>query len=121
MAKWIGHLLAKIHPSEWDSIAFVLTKDANKKNTPPLSEYELKQTFESSKALEKNNNNERWYKKTEGKESDMWKDVDNKVMTMKSVAEMEKYKAGDRYSMGMPLFDKALGGGLEDGDLIIVS
>ena len=65
MARYTGHILAKIHPSEWGSIAWGIIKEANKKNTPPLDESELRAVFGSIKAKEENNSTERWYQKKE--------------------------------------------------------
>ncbi len=66
MTRWIGHLLAKIHPSEWESIAWNAVVDANAKNMPPLGEGELRSIFNSISNKERNNTTERWYKKAEG-------------------------------------------------------
>jgi archaellum biogenesis ATPase FlaH len=65
MTRWIGHLLAKIHPSEWESIAWNAVVDANAKNIPPLGEGELRSIFNSISGKERNNTTERWYKKAE--------------------------------------------------------
>ena len=62
MARFIGHLLAKIHPSEWENIAYKLALEANQRNTPPLTEYEVKNIFQSIASKEKSNKTERWYK-----------------------------------------------------------
>jgi hypothetical protein len=70
MTRYIGHLLAKIHPSEWETIAWQIAVEANAKNTPPLSEYELKSIFQSISNKEKHNTTERWYKKEEKKKTD---------------------------------------------------
>lgn len=122
MAKYIGHILAKVHPSEWDNIAYRLVEEANAKNNPPLDDRELRTTFESIKNLERRNNSDRWYKKdTHEKDSEMWKEVDNKILLMKDIAAMEQYAWGDRYKMRIPFFDNALGGWFEDWDLCIVS
>lgn len=62
MARYIGHLLAKIHPTEQETIAWQLVKSANQKNTPPLDEYELRSVFESIASAEGANSTERWYR-----------------------------------------------------------
>ena len=68
MAKYIGHILAKIHPSEWDTIAYPTIEQANQKNTPPLADQELQSIFRSICSTEKRNDNQRWYQKEEVKE-----------------------------------------------------
>ena len=65
MAKYIGHLLAKVHPTEWESIAYPKIVDANQKNTPPLSDRELQNIFNSIARTETGNTTERWYVKQE--------------------------------------------------------
>jgi replicative DNA helicase len=121
MAKYIGHLLAKVHPSEWNTIAWTLAQNANAKNTPPLEEMELKNIFNSIEGIERRNNTDRWYKKgDEVRVTNMWSEVDNKIMLMKEIASMEQYSSGDRYRTKIQMIDDALGGGVEDGDLITI-
>jgi len=67
MTSWIGHLLAKIHPSEWDSIAWNAICEANTRNIPPLNERELRTIFNSISSKERNNTTERWYQRAEQK------------------------------------------------------
>lgn len=67
MTSYIGFILAKIHPSEWESIAVPLIQSANQKNTPPLCDNELMNTYNSIAGKEKNNNADRWYKQKESK------------------------------------------------------
>lgn len=62
MARYTGHILAKIHPSEWETIAYPLIQEANTKNTPPLDDRELRSIFDSIINKEKGNTTERWYK-----------------------------------------------------------
>ena len=92
MARYIGFMLAKVHPSEWETIAWNIIVEANTKNEPPLSSNELRNTFQSIVNMEKRNNADRWYKKTEAvEESNIWKEVDNKILPMKEIADMEEY------------------------------
>ena len=65
MSKYVGWILTKVHPSEWNSIAWNAIVEANKKNKPPLPEHELRNTFQSIINLEKSNTTDRWYKKDE--------------------------------------------------------
>ena len=64
MTKYIGHVLAKIHPSEWKSIAFSVVQKANEVNRPPLNDWELRTIFESICSREKRNSADRWYNQT---------------------------------------------------------
>lgn len=68
MARYIGHLLAKIHPSEWQTLAWKAAQEANMKNTPPLPERELMTTFQSIANKEKSSSTDRWYKSAEKEE-----------------------------------------------------
>lgn len=67
MASYIGFVLAKIHPTEWESIAMPLIQSANQKNTPPLCDNELENTYNSIANKEKGNDVARWYKQKESK------------------------------------------------------
>jgi len=63
MVKYIGHILSRIHIAEWDTIAYPLIQQANQKNTPPLPENELKNSFNSICSRERLSNQNRWYNK----------------------------------------------------------
>jgi len=65
MTRYIGHLLVKVHPSEWETIAWNITKEANQKNNPPLLEHELRSIFNSISGKERHNSKQRWYKSQE--------------------------------------------------------
>lgn len=47
MARYIGSLLNRFHPYEWESLAWPETCAANQKNKPPLDEAELRGIFDS--------------------------------------------------------------------------
>lgn len=122
MARYIGHLLAKIHPSEWRNIGLKMATDANTKNNPPLSESELLSIFYSIENIERRNNADRWYRKNEEDvPTNIWKEADNNVMLMKDIASKAEYQQGDKYELGISVFDNAIGGGVEDGDLVVIS
>jgi len=61
-------LIAKVHPSEWESIVWKMFIEANQKNDPPLDEGELRAIFNSITNAEKSNDTERWYQKEETNE-----------------------------------------------------
>ena len=42
-----GKLLRTFAPDEWETVVYPMVKDWNDKNTPPLSEHELRQTYVS--------------------------------------------------------------------------
>lgn len=45
MTKFAGSIMARLHPSLWQSIGWQIFQDANKKNDPPLPEYEIRATW----------------------------------------------------------------------------
>lgn len=61
MVKYVGHVIAKIHPSEWESIAFPVIQEANTANRPPLNDFELRTIFDSICSRERRSNTDRWY------------------------------------------------------------
>ena len=61
MTKYIGHILAKVHPSEWQTLAWDKIKEANLRNSPPLPERELMASFMSIATREKSSGTTRWY------------------------------------------------------------
>lgn len=67
MARYIGSILVKVHPSDWHTKAWSMAAMANQKNSPPLSNNELKAVFESITSAEK--------KKPHGKSEKMSKTV----------------------------------------------
>lgn len=104
MTRYIGHLLAKVHPSTWETIAWREAQEANQKNTPPLSEYELKAIFNSISSKERSNTTDRWYKQQEQKTE---------------VPLLVKGEYTDRYTWGTNGLDKKLAI-IKRGNFIIV-
>lgn len=51
-ASVIGHVLSGIHPNYWIDFGLAGLREWNKRNTPPLSDHELQQTFRSIAARE---------------------------------------------------------------------
>lgn len=125
LTKYIGHLLAKIHPSEWDTLGYQETQRANDKNTPPLSERELQNIFKSICGAERRNTKDRWYKAQEQQEKQQQVDKllngnDDDVVLI-SEATKKKYKAVDNFETGISLFDEAIDGGVNAGNLVVIS
>jgi hypothetical protein len=88
MVRYIGYLLKQITPGEWEEKAWPLTKEANQKNTPPLGEYELRNSYESIRRTE------------EGKNRDVWatEQIEKKAKLLDSLPVKETYKT--RYTWG---------------------
>ena len=123
MARYIWAVLVKTHPSVWETIAWNLAEQANQKNSPPLSQSELRSIFDSIVNMERRNKSDRWYKKNEeeSKESSVWKEEENKVMLLSEISKKEEYQWSERYSTGISLIDESTNGGFQDWDLIIIS
>lgn len=122
MTSYVGHLLTKIHPTEWNTIAWEWIKQANHKNNPPLYERELKTIFDSIKNLEKKNDTERWYQREKNNPNDLWDDEENsEVMQMGEVAKQIQLTTGEVYPLGIKLFDDAIKGGVTSGNLVVIS
>ena len=107
-ARYVGHILAKLHPSVWDTIAWSLIQEANKKNTPPLPDYELRNTFNSIVYRERNSKTDRWYKQAEP----------STVQTVESKLQI-KNDYTDRYTWGTLGMDKTFAI-IKRGNFIIV-
>ena len=56
MTRYVGQVLARIHPSLWDSVGLSMVLQANQRNTPPLSDFEVRQTFQSISNRERTQN-----------------------------------------------------------------
>lgn len=61
MTRYIGHILTKVHPKEWNNIAYPMIELANSRNRPPLPSSELKTIFSSICNRELRDTSNRWY------------------------------------------------------------
>ena len=130
-ARFIGKVLTKVHPSDWETIAWPIVESANTRNTPPLPQNELRRTFESIKGTEKRNSPYRWFKNNSGGEfpapqgfseqPQVLGEQGDEVKHIAEVAESQKIDITDVYSLQMPIFDEVIRGGVIPGDLVVVS
>ena len=120
IVKFIGYILTKIHPDDWEKYAWPLTKEANFKNTPPLPEYELRRSFDSIRETEKSNSPNRFTPSSEKVDLE-WTDSEDDVRLLSEVAKSQKIDLSNPMPMGIELFDKEIRGGLFPGDLVIVA
>ena len=118
MTKYIGHLLAKIHPTEWDTIAWQEAERANSKNTPPITQRELQNIFKSITSTERNNNKTRWYKQQQKIAETPDDDID--IVLMKDATERSG-EYTEAYPLGFPIFDNEMKGGVRAGDLVVLT
>ena len=128
MARFIGKTLVRVHPSEWETIAWSVVESANTKNTPPLTQRELRTTFDSIKRTEIKNSPGRWLNNNYGgtfnnfnNEPEVLSDGEDEVKHITEVAEDQKIDITDIYPLQMPIFDEAICGGVIPGDVVVVS
>jgi archaellum biogenesis ATPase FlaH len=121
MTRYIGKVLKWVHPSDWDTVAWLSISMANQKNKPPLSELELRKTFESIKSAEKRSQIVERHQHTTAPGSDLWKDEEDEVLPFEEVAARQGIDTDDKIPFNIKLFDDATKGGMNTGDLIIVS
>lgn len=123
MTRYIGSVLTRIHPSDWEKLAWTIIASANQKNTPPLSDFELRNSFRSIMETEKRKSPDRWNKKSNNTNTPQaWEsETEDDIVLMSEVAEAQSIKIDDINPLGYPIFDEAILGGSVPGDLIIVS
>jgi hypothetical protein len=143
MTKYAGALHARMHQSLWDNVAWQMFEEANNRNTPPLSDRDLRKIWNSiGKREESTHPGGRVFVLGE-KKHQVWgpeapitvekskdpslekvvdKDFDpNETLHISEVAEMQKIDSTSTYAINMPVIDSALLGGFSAGDLIIVA
>jgi len=123
MARYIGYVLTQMHPADWETEGLEIIKQANSKNTPPLSPYELMTTFNSIKNTERRKNPLGRVNLISQPEQtpEILDDADDEVKHIADVADAQKINSDEIYALEMPCFDKALGGGVNIGDVIVIA
>lgn len=130
MTRYAGAILTQVHPNSWENIAWPMIQLANEKNSPPLDENELRNTFDSVARIEKETDQKRfWEFQQEQEKVDKKKRLkkqldtgEDKIMHIAEVADerREKHK-GKRYSTGFVKFDSSMKEGFKEGDYIVVT
>lgn len=120
MTRFIGTVLRRIHPAEWDTVGMSIIDKANQKNTPPLSGYELTQSYKSIRGREIIASRTRPKYDNTPAPLDLPEDGSDEVLHLAEVAERQKITIDTIYPLGMPCFDNALMGGILPGDLILI-
>lgn len=131
MARYIGKVLIRVHPSEWETVAWPLIEAANLKNLPPLGQRELRTTFESIKDAEVRNSPFRWLKNDSRgnlppssvgfEQPQVLEEPGDEVKHLADVADEQKINVTDIYPLQMPIFDDVILGGVSPGDLVVIS
>lgn len=130
MARYIGYVLTQIHPADWDTEGWNVVCAANKKNTPPLPQNELKTTFESIKRTERQNNplghaTGKFTLKTNtlqpAQQPQFLGDENDEIMHVADVAGRQSINQSEVYPLQMPCFDDVIMGGVTAGDLVVIA
>ena len=134
MAKHVGSILARTHPSEWETKGWGAAQLANMRNLPPLPEYELRATWNSLKSREMSQNPLGRTRQPSSIQQPVWgpteppavvKEIDREkkavIMHASEVAALQVIDTSHTYPTGMKPFDDALLGGFSVGDLISVA
>jgi len=127
LTRYTGAVLAKMHPSLWLSIALPIILEANKKNTPPLPEFEVKLIFKSISEREMPRTTERLYGEsrlspTSSSDSDEAASKENpSIITLEQAASEQVIDVDNTTATNIGIFDEALMGGFSPGDLIIIA
>jgi hypothetical protein len=106
-AKFIGKLIATFSPLEWESAVWLTVLNWNRANKPPLPENELRAVFNSVTSRE-------FKKRKEGYIDDV------PVVLMSDAVKKFSDDTTVAYPTGFQVLDKALSGGIRDGNLGIV-
>ena len=130
MTKYIGYVLARTHPADWDHEGWDIIQRANLRNMPPLPQKELLVTFESIKRLERRNNP---FGRTSGASGASWgspqassepiilSDGTDEIKHIADVAEEQHIDQTDIYPLQMKCFDDAILGGVGIGDVVVIA
>lgn len=127
-ARYIGYVLTRIHPSDWEIKGWQIILSANQKNTPPLPQNELRATFESIKRTEKRNNPLGHLNISDVQQSTQVYEepnvIDDENDEIKHIAEVAEEQALDQteiYPLEMKCFDEAINGGVSAGDVVVIA
>lgn len=119
MTRFIGTILRRVHGAEWDTVALSIIREANKKNTPPLSDYELLQSFKSIRGREILASQSRLIPQS-SVVHEFPDDGSDEVLHLSEVAAKQTITVDRVIPLGMPCFDNVIMGGAVPGDLIII-
>lgn len=127
MAQFVGLVLSKVHPSEWDTLGKAIIWDANDKNEPALSDYELNAVFRSISTREAVQLTQQGAPEkvslfsTPPKSDQLISTGDDEVKHIAEVAREQKLDQTDIYPLEMPCFDDVTLGGICPGDLVVIA
>jgi len=124
MTRYVGLVLASMHPAKWDTIAWNVIKTANYKNTPPLPDSELLAIFNSIKNREIISAPDKWSKKSEEKlqrEKEILTDDSLGLISEVAAAQNAELDVKIPIQTGFKTIDETLKGGVRVGDVVTIS
>lgn len=132
MTKYIGYVLSKIHPLNWDTEAWDIIAKANQSNVPPLSDKELLTSFNSIKGIRVRDHSlgratgqdtpyNTLPQTLSGDLPTAKNTIDDEVRHISQVAEEQTLNQGEVYPLKMPCFDEAILGGVSVGDVVVIA
>lgn len=104
-AKFIGKLMTTFKPNEWENAVWLTALNWNRSNKPPLPEDELRAVYNSIASRQIKNSP---------------KNEDAPVVLMSQAAKLFQDDTSAWYETGFKTLDKAIGGGLRDGNLFVI-
>jgi len=125
LTRYTGKILASMSPALWESVALPMILEANKKNNPPLPEFEVKLIFKSISEREMPKTGERRYGERRPLPTSLPKDDRPQevpsIITLEEAARTQKIDVDSKVTTNIAIFDEALMGGFSPGDLIIIA
>lgn len=116
MTKYLGKILPMVHPLEWENIIWPHFQEANKKNEPPIEDFELRSIYNSIVNREKISPSVRISKPIVEEDVSV-----EDVYLMSEVAKLKKVKDEVSFSTGFSKFDEVIFGGFKEGDLVVIT
>jgi archaellum biogenesis ATPase FlaH len=107
-AKYIGKLMSVFSPDTWENTVWETVRIWNERNTPPMPERELRITYDSISRKAIRNDRE--------------EEIEPDEIKIVHISETESlFVSDDKYETRVPMIDDNIGGGIEEGDLIVIS
>jgi len=107
-ARYIGKLMTVFDRETWENTVWETARLWNEKNNPPMSERELRTTYESIK--------------TRAQKNERLDEPSPEEIKIVHISETENlFLSEKKYLTLIPMVDETIGGGLEEGDLVVIS
>lgn len=125
MTRFVGAMLRRTHPSLWEAASWPVIQEANKRNSPPLTNGELRMIFDSIKSREQAKPSAGFQVMAmdganRGLPEVTAETINEEVGHVFEVAAKQPIDTDIFYKTNLEIFDKALGGGVSPGDLVVI-